>query len=403
MFKKKKLAEKEFFISIGAGLNQIPLIREARKLGYHVIGIDRNTSAPGLLGCDLKIQESIHDRKIIYQKLNEILFSGEISGIMTRSYGAAIKTTAYLNEKFNISYIPLMQCDNFIDKKLMKDAFRAGGIPSAEVVKLPARNRIEKFSHLFPIISKPVTGHAKAGVLLYKNPEELKKEWPSPAQKKKIIFERFITGDEVIVAGLVHNKTFYLVDITDKKTSDDLSFVDIMHISPSRYFERHKEFIDIGQNIADTFQLHSTPLIIEAIIETDGKIMVIEAVPEFGGEFLSDIAIPARTGYNFISQAIRSMTGLRFKLPPLKKPKKAVVVRYITGNGGKLVSCSPEKPRNLKGVIFSRVFKGIGASIQTARTNHDRIGVVITKGKTVDEAIATAEKAVELFHIKIKD
>jgi len=403
MFKKKKQAETEFFISIGAGLNQMPLIREARNLGYHVIGIDRNTSAPGFLGCDLKIQESIHDRKTIYQKLNEVLFTGEISGIMTRSYGTAIKTTAYLNEKFNISYLPLLQCDNFIDKKLMKEAFLAAGIPSAEMIKLPARNRIDKFPHLFPLISKPVTGHAKTGVILYKNPEELKKNWPSPTQKNKIIFEHFITGDEVIIAGLVHDGTFYLVDMTDKKTSDDVSFVDIMHVSPSRYFDRHKEFIEIGQNITTAFQLHSTPLIIEAIIGTDGKIRVIEAVPEFGGEFLCDIAIPARTGYNFISQAIRSMTGLRFKLPPLKKPKNAVVVQYITGHGGKLVSCSPEKPRNLKGVIFSRVFKGIGASIQAAQTNHDRIGVVITKGKTADAAIATAEKAVELFNIKIKD
>ena len=59
LFKKKKIQPLYYFVSIGSGLNQIPLITEAKKLGFHVIGVDASASAAGFYLCDLKIQESI--------------------------------------------------------------------------------------------------------------------------------------------------------------------------------------------------------------------------------------------------------------------------------------------------------------------------------------------------------
>lgn len=245
-------------------------------------------------------------------------------------------------------------------------------------------------------------GHAKEGVRLLQNADDLRKNWPDAKNKKNLIFERYITGDEIIIIGIVHRGKFYLVDVTDKKVSDDTSFVDLIHTSPSRYFHRNQDLIKTGQDITDLFRLNSTPLIIECIVCTDGSIHVIEAVPEFGGEFLSDIAVPARTGYNFISQAIRSQTGLPFKAPSLKKPRHAVAVRYITGTRGKLVSYNPEQPRRNKAVKFSRIFKEIGSEVIPPENNHDRLGVVITRGKNVEDALKSAEDAVELFNIRIK-
>ena len=65
-----------YFVSIGAGINQIPLILEARHAGFQVIGVDMNPSAPGFYHCDLKIQESIQDYENIYIKLRELLIDG---------------------------------------------------------------------------------------------------------------------------------------------------------------------------------------------------------------------------------------------------------------------------------------------------------------------------------------
>jgi tRNA1(Val) A37 N6-methylase TrmN6 len=64
MFNFRKKKSLDFFVSIGAGVNQIPLIVEAKKANFQVIGVDLNAAAPGFYHCDLKVQESIEDYEI---------------------------------------------------------------------------------------------------------------------------------------------------------------------------------------------------------------------------------------------------------------------------------------------------------------------------------------------------
>ena len=143
-------------------------------------------------------------------------------------------------------------------------------------------------------------------------------------------------------------------------------------------------------------------MIMEVIVDRDEKLYLIEAVPEFGGEFIPDVLVPHRTGYNFIAQSIRALTDTGFKPPIRKKEKNACVVKYITGTDGTLLSCNPKGPSHIKGTVFSRIFKIIGSEVKNPATNLDRLGVVVTKGKTVEEAVEIAERSVESFNIRIK-
>ena len=45
--KRKKNKQNSLFVSIGGGINQIPLIKEAKNLGLQVIGVDKNLFAAG--------------------------------------------------------------------------------------------------------------------------------------------------------------------------------------------------------------------------------------------------------------------------------------------------------------------------------------------------------------------
>jgi carbamoyl-phosphate synthase large subunit len=322
---------------------------------------------------------------------------------MSRSYGEAIRTTAYLSERFNIPFIPFSMTDCFINKRLMKNTLLAASIPTPEVVSLPTGARLTKpGGNFFPLIRKPVEGHAKIGVRLINNIKQLKESIPSQAEKKNFIFEKYIEGDEIIVAGVVHHGRFHVVDITDKTTTQLPYFVDLKHVSPSRYYHLSEMISSIGQSVARAFSIVNSPVIMEFIVDNNGNLHLIEAAPEFGGEFLADVAIPIRTGYNFIGEAIKANTGMNFRPPSGKKSRKAVVVRYITDSEGTLQSFNPEGPKHIRGVVFSRIFKEIGAAIKPPTNNLDRIGVVITKARTPDEADEIAERAVESLQIRIR-
>jgi len=139
MFRKKSKPANDYFVSIGAGINQIPLIKEAKRRGFQVIAVDMNASAAGFYHCDLKIQESIEDYESIYIKLREMLVDGKISAIMTKSYGSAIITTAYLCEKFGLPFLPLEESRKFLNKKITKKIYAENNISTASSVNINRR------------------------------------------------------------------------------------------------------------------------------------------------------------------------------------------------------------------------------------------------------------------------
>ncbi|MBN2079624.1 MAG: ATP-grasp domain-containing protein [Spirochaetes bacterium] len=401
-FRTRKNQPLQLFVSIGAGLNQIPLIREAKKLGFQVIGVDTNASAPGFCHCDLKIQESIHNHAAIHKKLLELLVDGEILGIMTKSYGPAILTTAYLAEKFKLPFLPFSSGGIFLNKRKTKSLLRKHSLPTPPAVPISLRN--EEWAvpeQAFPIVMKPNVGHAKMNVRLIDGSVEFKRHViPLIAAKADIIIERFIPGDEIIAAGVIHEGTYHLAAMTDKITSPPPYFVDTMHAAPSRHLNMADSIVEIGQKVATAFGIVSSPLIMECVISESGPCL-IEAVPEFGGEFIPDVLIPAHSGYNIIRESIKSMSGRGFTPPGIVR-HKPVVVKYITGTPGVLASFNPEGPRKVRGILFSRIFKEIGAPISEPSTNHDRIGVVAVTGRTLDEAVELAGIAAENFNIRIK-
>ena len=403
-FRRKKTQQVNYFVSIGAGLNQIPLITEAKKLGLNVIGVDANASAPGFYHCDLKIQESIENFDVIYKKLLELLVDGEIHGIMTKSYGTAIMTTSYLAEKFNIPFLPYGNSVGFINKRKMKSIFADHDILTPHLIPLTSRTKPEKIpASTYPIVVKPNIGHAKVDVRLASNAAELQ-QFCSMHDRfvDEFILEKFVKGDEIITAGIVHDGRYYLVEMTDKKTSYPPYFIDLMHVSPSKYAHLSRRIESIGQTVAESYNIRRSPLIMEFVINEDGEPFLIEAVPEFGGEFLPDVLIPASAQYNIIQEAIKSATSRSFRPPQAKKSKNAVIVRYITGQKGVLASCNPDGPGQIKGTIFSRVLKDIGSPINDPVSNHDRVAVVAVTAPTVSEAIALSDQAAENFNMRIK-
>jgi biotin carboxylase len=403
-------------ISICAGSNQIPLITEAKSLGFNVIGIDVNINAPGLQFCDIKIQESIINYKSIYKKLNDLPKKIKIVGVATRSYGDAVITAAFLAEKFKIPYISKKNLNRFYDKNLLKNVF------SKLLIKSPKLSS-GKFSDKFPIVIKPMQGHAKEGVVKIESFSELekyfdkyldkhlnestttntkKKENTKEKEKKKFLIEEYISGKEIICVGLIISGKFNLIEITDKETSPPPAFVDTLHTAPSVYEYKKNEIIEIGQKLADYFKIINSPIVMEFIVDSNDELYIIEAVPEFGGEYLCDILIPLRYNYNMFNEFIKSQTGGSAELPDLNSNSSAVAIRYITGQKGILNSYNAESVSKIPGIKYFKMFTELGQKISAPNTNHDRIGVIISQANSLKNALNSIKLAEKHLSLKVK-
>jgi biotin carboxylase len=190
--------------------------------------------------------------------------------------------------------------------------------------------------------------------------------------------------------------------MSDKKISPPPYFSDILHTTPSKYQHLVNQVSEIGTKIAEAFKIDTSPMIMEFKIDSNENLYLLEAVPEFGGEFIPDIMINAATGYNYILNVIRAAANMNFKLPAKLNINNAISVKYISGTDGILTSCNMDSVNKSNDIIFTRIFKHIGDKVSILKTNHDRIGVIIATGKTVEQACERANRAEEEMDIKIK-
>ena len=395
-FRRKK-KNNDAFVSLGAGFYQLPLIKEAKKLGFKVICVDADFNAAGMCLADLKIQESIDNCREIESKIDELFLEGRIRGVLSRSFGNAVKTAALLSQKIGVKLFPAERADEIFDKRKMKLAFKEMGIPSSSTVVFK-RNKIP---FPFPFVLKPVAGHAKSDCRLITDESALKIYLKTVGDEAELIAENFIEGDEIVAVGLVHKGKFYLAEMTDKEKTQPPYFVDVKHIAPSKYIHRWKEIESFGQKIADYYSIRKSPLVMEFIFTPKEEVFIIEAVPEFGGEFLCDYLIPSRSGYNIFKNMIASCSRTGFTPPDIRKNKTAVCVNYITSKTGTIESFSPPSDKNENLVAF-HMFKAVGSEVRTPKTNHDRIGVVVSKARTREEAIESASSIIRNINLTLR-
>ncbi|EMN30795.1 hypothetical protein LEP1GSC083_5260 [Leptospira interrogans serovar Pyrogenes str. L0374] len=165
---------KDYFLSIGAGPNQVPLISAANKLGYLVIAVDQNDRAPGLNISSLRIMESVTEYRKILKTVSEIPLQGNILGIGTRSFGKATYTASYIANKLKLRYASLECVEICSNKNKLKEVASRVGI-------LTPQNYDTNSKHLFPFVYKPSRGNGKEGIRTFHDLEE----WENFLQSKK--------------------------------------------------------------------------------------------------------------------------------------------------------------------------------------------------------------------------
>ncbi|MDH4263991.1 MAG: ATP-grasp domain-containing protein, partial [Spirochaetia bacterium] len=224
----------QYYLSLGTGIHQLPLIEAAKKLKLKVIGVDQNAQSPGMAICDLKIQESIYNYRKIFYKINSLLIDGEIVGGYSASFGKALLSWSYLAEKLRVGGIsrPLMErlLDKYEVRKMLSEVhikapsfsqpkFIAG---RSGIVKKQL-NDIKGGFHA-PYIVKPRSGWGKKDIYEIDDVKHFRELFgkknliENGILPSSFIIEEKIEGDEITVTGLVQNFCFIPVCVTDKIT-----------------------------------------------------------------------------------------------------------------------------------------------------------------------------------------
>lgn len=391
-----------YFISIGAGTNQLPFILKLKELGFRVIAIDQNPKAVGFLYADIRIIQSVLDYRKIYSCLLKLFLEEPIVGIGVRSYGKAVLTASYLAEKLELVGTKLEVLKKFYNKKTMKAYLGENGILVPRAFSWRGFRSMSKFLQTltFPCILKPVDTEAKIGIELFTKPEELQERLSKiKMQYNSFLLEEFVDGFEVTVLGFVENKKFQLVSVSDKVTTSYPPFLELSHQLPTSQIKSLGELRLICQQIVSLTDLDNSPLVAEFKITSRGEIYLIEVMPEVGGEYLADYLIKEYYSYDYFKNYIQLLLGNPISPVETNARRKSEILSqicFIAPPKGESKFISIHSSDGFEGNIFlNQSLKKIGEILNTKNGNSCRvqvIGVSTSRFKKPEELDLTIRK-----------
>lgn len=295
------MKEKKYVISIGAGNNQVPLIKRLVERGYNVISFDKNINAPGKQLSNIFNNISTWDCGNAIRWLDSLKLTFE--GALCFSYGKALisqqKIIDYynMNCKINNSFINVMG-DKSFQRKILSD-FSLSTIKEYDNFC----NVIQNEEHKCFII-KDKMGVSSNNIFLVEN-ECYDNEIVEKLSKNGYIIQEYLDGIEYRIISLVNDRKIKFISVMERNNLINTFFTG--RLNPKSSYD--KEIVFLIEKVIEKFDIIDTVLKID-IIEGENRIEILEIDFGIGGDYFETIISPKCYNYNFIDNYINLMLGL---------------------------------------------------------------------------------------------
>lgn len=365
---------------LGAGPNQIPLIRAAKKNGYYVIACDYNENAPGVKLADELCLASIMDRDAVLEKAKGLKLDGVIS-----NSEPAMPIVAYVGNALGLpsnEYETVAAMTNkFKFRTLLKN--KGFSVPGFGIAK-----SYEETEELFdklnkPVLIKPAASSGSRGVVKVFSKEQLKAVYADAARYSRtdeVILEEFIDNTcSHLIAGdiFVQNEEVVFWGIMDSIRGEDYPLNPLGEAYPSAIDSDQMDAVkeEISE-AAKRLKIAFSAINIEIIIDRNGKVCFIELNPRNGGNGIPDALVYA-TGFDIYDATVKAAVG-ETVVPYADSNQEIPAATYMVHS---------MKPGKLKSVKFSDELKehirdyypdvGAGAGVEPFENSDKRIGVLV--------------------------
>ena len=391
-------------VVLGGTLPHKTLIEKLRDRGYYTVLVDFSENPIAKTVADKHIQESALD----VEKVLEIARKYQASLVIS-TCGDQINTTAcYVAETLGLplpyDYETALKVTN---KVLMKQLMLDNNIPTSKYYKVESITDIDSHCLKYPIIVKPTDSYSSKGVrkILDKNEnvEEIVQEALNISRKKEAIIEEYVVGTEIGIDCFVKDgKSTVLMVKERRKINKNNNCVQQIYgsIWPLPISKEVQEQIKtVSNQIANVFNLHNTPLMIQAIMN-ENSISVIEFGARIGGG--ESYKIIKSTGFDYLDAAIDSFLGNEVMINN-HKLNMFYASNFLYAKQGVFGSISFNELLLTDNIIeYCKPLKEKGFEIDSKITSNNRIGVFVVKADTIEglhDKINYALENIEVYDI----
>ncbi len=393
---------------LGAGTYQVPLIQTAKRLGITTIVASIRGNYPGFALADKVYYENTTD----FGKILAIARRENIDGIVTAGTDVAVITIGQVCDTLGLAGLSRDAAAIATDKLRMKTCYEENGVRTARFRRIffDEENYAEELSGLtFPLMFKSVDSSGSRGIVKVTGPEQFDHARNVVLENTRsdyFIVEEFIEGEEFGAQAFVHRgKIRFILPHGDYIFKGDTG-VPIGHYAP--YDLSEESLADARLQLERAIRAMGLDdcAINADFIMKDGKTYVLEIGGRSGATCLAEL-VSIYYGYDYYEKILRTALGEE--------------VDFSAGDGSPADECrgTPNASMLLMsdrdGVILSQENKNPedpdivdiqfdhkpGDKVKKFHVGPNRIGHVITKGNTLEEAVDTLHRALENIEIKV--
>lgn len=382
---------------LAGGNDQAALMEELRRYFHgdvELILLDMQRNVKALPYADRFMQISTMDRDAVLKAAQE----EKIDYILTACGDQPLSTMAYVSAKLGLPcYLTEEEVRDLTNKIFMKKKMVDNGIPTAKHVYVEEGCPLPDLSGLeYPLIVKPVDSNGSKGVKKVMKEDELSSlltEALHYSISKNAIIEEFKEGTELSVDVYVESGVAKVLSVTtsNKIKENKDSFTILQSEYPPRVDYSEERVREICKKIADVFELHDTPLLVQMIVG-NGEYNVVEFSARMGGGSKYHL-INVLSGIDIMKVYVEMVMGKKPHVEPHKQWEKALM-NYVYCRPGTFVELKNFEELKKEGVIYSYfTYKMPGAVIEKSNTSSDRVAGFLVVGDSEEEVNEKLKKA----------
>ena len=356
---------------IGANEPLLHFYKQARALGYHIVGIAWEEGAVCKKYCDKFYPVSFTEQ----EKVLQICRDENVDGITSFSLESALPTVVYVAQQLGL-VSNTEDCVRLTSTKFAQRlAFEKNGIPVPRYCLLEKESDLQEKNLHYPVIIKPIDSGGSQGITKVDNPEELTKAFHnavSHSKTNRAIAEEFIDGREFSVETISHAGKHYILQITDKVTSGAPHFIEMQHHQPANIdAEGATRIRETVFSALTALKIENSPSHTEIKMNKKGELYIIEIGARMGGDYITSDLVRLSTGYDFVDGAIKLAVN-KFENPVLPKQMYSGVYFYnkLSPGVGEVIKQHEKYPEIVEWDISEEPLKEV-------RSNADRQGYLI--------------------------